>query len=349
MKARLFLLMLLSSLLASGDADAQQVVLKATLQAPLANPFYGVSLSRLKEEVEKRSRNTLAIEIFDNQKLFRDEETVGAVSSGAVDIGVAASFHYAKRVPAIAILDLPFLFNFPALVRETVSPASEIRRLIDDIILTEMGMRILWWQSLGDTVFFSNGRDIADPERVKGQRVAAPGKPMAELSARCGGRPEILGIEKMMDAFKEGTIDVAAAAMAAIQSRDLWKASDTVTRTAHAPLEFLLAINEKSYQSLSPGHRTILTDAARDVERETRARVADLETKAVAFANSKGMRVVGLTPDHVAEWRACSADAIVDFMSEHGDLAHRLMAAYGKLRTDPCCSTAPGEAAFTRR
>jgi C4-dicarboxylate-binding protein DctP len=345
MKGRFILFMLLSLLLASGDAGAQQVVLRATLQAPLANPFYGVSMARLKEEVEKRSKNTLAIEIFDNQRLFRDEETVNAVSSGAVDIGVAASFHYAKRVPAIAILDLPFLFNFPALVGATVSPESEIRRLIDNAVLTDMGARILWWQSLGDTVFFSNGHDIADPERIKGQRVAAPGKPMA----RCGGRPSILGIEKMMDAFKEDTIDVAAAAMAAIQSRDLWKASNTVTRTAHAPLEFLLAMNEKSYQSLSPKHRTILTEAARDVERETRARVAEFEVKAVAFANSKGMRVVRLTPDQVAEWRACSADAIIDFMSEHGELAHRLMAAYGKLRTDPCCSTEPSGATFTRR
>jgi hypothetical protein len=77
--------------------------------------------------------------------------------------------------------------------------------------------------------------------------------------------------------------------------------------------------------------------------------VAEFETKAVVFANSKGMKVVSLTPDQVAEWRACSADAIVDFMSEHGDFAHRVMAAYGKLRTDPCCSAAPSSATFTRR
>jgi len=348
MTGRLFSF-LLSFLLISGNAGAQQTKLRATLQAPIANPFYGVSLARFKEEVERQSNKSLLIEIFDKEQLFRDEEVVGAVSSGAVDIGVAASFHYAKKVPAIAILDQPFVFNFPALVRATVSPESEIRQLIDDAILSDMGMRILWWQSLGDTVFFSNGRDIADPERIKGLRVAAPGKPMAELSARCGARPTILPIEKMQGALKDETIDVAAAAMAAIHSRELWKASNTVTRTAHAPLEFLLAINEKSYQSLSPGHRAVIVEVARRVERETREHVAELELKAVAFANSKGMKVVSLTPDQVAEWRACSADAIIDFMSTHGDLAHRLMAAYGRLRTDPCCAMGPGEAPFTRR
>jgi C4-dicarboxylate-binding protein DctP len=272
------------------------------------------------------------------------------VSSGKVDIGITATHQYAKKVPAIAFVDQPFLLNFPALVRAAVSPGSEIRNLIDDTILAESGMRILWWQSLGDTVFYSRGRDYAEPERFKGQRVGVPGRPMAVLSARCGAVPSTVPVEQMNDALKAGSIDAVTVGLAAIFSRELWKGSDTITRTAHAALEFLLAINEKSFQSLSPAHRTIVIEAARAVERETRDRLAEFETKAIGFARSKGMRVVDLTPDQVAEWRACSADMIAEYMSKNGELARRLMAAYGRLRTDPCCSAGPNvSVAFTRR
>jgi hypothetical protein len=61
------------------------------------------------------------------------------------------------------------------------------------------------------------------------------------------------------------------------------------------------------------------------------------------------MTVHDLTPDQVAEWRACSAEMLADYMATHGAVAQRLMAAYAKLRTDPCCISAPSSAVFTRR
>ena len=54
------------------------------------------------------------------------------------------------------------------------------------------------------------------------------------------------------------------------------------------------------------------------------------------------MTVHDLTPDQVADWRACSASIVEDYISNNTDLARQLMAAYGKLRTDPCCTARPG-------
>jgi hypothetical protein len=56
-----------------------------------------------------------------------------------------------------------------------------------------------------------------------------------------------------------------------------------------------------------------------------------------------------LTSNQVADWRACSAGMLVDYMEKNGEGARRLMAAYGKLRLDPCCSAAPVAGDFTRR
>ena len=60
------------------------------------------------------------------------------------------------------------------------------------------------------------------------------------------------------------------------------------------------------------------------------------------------MKVRDLTPDQVAEWRACSAEVVDSFMASGGELNRQLLVAYGKLRTDPCCSAGPA-GAFTRR
>jgi C4-dicarboxylate-binding protein DctP len=347
MKRRIlsFLLILLS--LPVPIIGAQPVVLKANLQATISNPFYGWSLARLKEEVERQSKGTLAIEIA--EKLFRDEQVIGAVTSGAVEIGFTSSTLFADKLPAVAIIGQPFLFNFPALVRAATSPGSEIRKLIDDGILEQIGLRVLWWQSLSVNVFFSKGSDIADVGSLKGKRVAVPSKTAGGLIAQCGGIPVALSVEGHEGAVREGRVDMSMLAFPGIQTQGIWKATDSITYTAHAPVEMLLVINEKAWQSLSPGHQAILSEAARLVERQSRDRVAEIEAKNYEFAASKGMTIKALTPDQVAEWRACSADMLAAYMERNGELARKLMDAYGKLRTDPCCTAGPSNAAFTRR
>jgi TRAP-type C4-dicarboxylate transport system substrate-binding protein len=341
--------MVVALLLPSSGATAQQVKLKATLQAPLSNPFYGVSLARLKEEVEKQSAHAIVIEIFDKSQLLRDEQTIEGVASGAVDIGITASHQFSSRVPAVAIIDQPFLFNFDALSRAAVNPDSEIRKLIDDTIRAQLGVRILWWQSLGDHVIYSHGRDVADPERLNDQKVAVPGMGLVQFVTRCGGIPSTLPIEDINGALKEGRVTATIAGIAALHTRELWKVADNITRTLHAPLEFLLFINERTWQSLSPEHRALIGLVARAVERETRDRLAEFQAKGYAFAASKGMKIQDLTPDQVAEWRVCTAEMLAQYMERNGDLARRLMSAYAKLRTEPCCTAAPSTIAFTRR
>ena len=347
MKGRVLCFLLMMLLLPVPIGGAQPVVLKANLQAAISNPFYGWSLARLKEEVERQSTGTLAIEIA--EKLFRDEQVIGAVTSGAVQIGFTSSTLFADRVPAAAIIGQPFLFNFPALVRAATSPGSEIRKLIDDAVLGQIGLRVLWWQSLSVTVFYSKGWDVADVGLLMGKRVAVPSKTAGGLIAHCGGNPIALSVEGHEGAVRDGTLDMAMLALPGLQSQGLWKATDTITYTAHAPVEMFLVINERAWQTLSPGHQAILAEAARVVERESRERVAKIETGIHAFAASKGMTIKVLTPDQVAEWRACSAEMLDEYMERGGELARKLMYAYGKLRTDPCCNAGPSTAAFTRR
>jgi C4-dicarboxylate-binding protein DctP len=349
MKERVLCVLLLWLLLPAGAASAQQIKLRATLQVAVTDPFFGVSLVRFKEEVQKRTEQAVTIEIFDKGQLYKDTQVVDAVSSGAIEMGIAGSTQFSNRIPAVGILDQPFLFNFDALVRAALSPGSEVRKVIDETILARTGVRVLWWQSLGNTILYSKGRDAADPERIKDQKVRVFGKILGDLVTQCGGKPLPVGVAKIHDDLKTGALDMAMAGVAAIESRALWQVTDTITRTELAPVEFLLVINEQTWRSLPPRTQATIVQAAQDVERETRDRLAEIEAKAYAFAKAKGLKVLELTPDQVAEWRACSADVVADYMATNGESARQLMVAYARLRTQPCCVAGPGSAAFTRR
>ena len=327
-------------LLGPVDAGAEQIKLRVTLQLPISNHL-GANLTQFEKEVARRSDGAIAVEIYDNSQLFKDDEALGAVASGAIEMATITYQQLTQKVPAIGIFEQPFLFNFEALVRAAASPNGEIRQLLDQAILEATGTRVLWWQSYGSSVFFSKDQDATHPTGIRGRKIRVFGENMAKFVRYCGGVPFPISASKQHQAVKDGTVDMAMTGVTGVDSRELWKVTDTITRTEHAALEFLVIINERVWQSLDERGRTVVLESSRKVEQELREQMAYIEAMAYAFAREKGMKIYELAPNDVAEWRACSVGLLEDYMNEAGELGSRLMAAYGRLRMQPCCNTGP--------
>jgi C4-dicarboxylate-binding protein DctP len=328
-------------------AGAEPIKLRVTLQLPLTNHL-GVNLTQFKTEVEKHSGDTISVEIFDNSRLYRDDQALDAVASGAIEMGSVGISQFVKKMPALDLFGQPFLFNFEALVRAAADPDGEVRKVLDKAVLDGIGVRVLWLQSYGSSVFVSKGRDARTPAAISSQKVRVWADNVAKFTRLCGGVPLVISASKQYQAVKDGTVDMLMTGITSVESRGLWKVLDTITRTEHAALEFPVIINEKVWQSLSEKHKAIISTAAKKVERDLRQSMTDVEEKAYAFARAKGMKVHDLTPNEVAEWRACSASIMDEYMGNAGDVAYKLMGAYGKLRTLPCCSAGP-KGQFTLR
>ncbi len=339
-RAARFFCLLVTQMLAAPGAQAEQIKLRVALQLPITSHI-GVNLAHFKEEVESRSESALAVEIYDNSRLYKDHEIVVAVASGAIEMGIANYNQFSEKVPAIDIVGLPFLLNTEALVRAATNPDGEIRLLLDEAVLKATGTRVLWWQAYGSSAFFSKQRDVKHPSQILGQKIRVSGENYANLARRCGGIPLVISASKQRKAASDGTVDMITTGITGVDSRELWKVTDVITRTEHAALEFVVIINENVWQALDKNHQTILLASARKVEAALRDEIADIEAKAYEFARAKGMTIHELTPDDVAEWRACSAGVTEDYMKSAGELGSRLMNSYGKLRTQACCSSGP--------
>ena len=344
----LWLLLVVVAAALPAQVGAEPITLRVSLQIPASNPIMGRGVVLFKEQVERETEGALRIEIFDSGKLYNDEQVVGAVQSGAIEMGSAVISQISKRLPAAEIMEQPFLFNFEALTRAALNPESDLRRLIDKAVLETIGVHVLWWQNAGTQVLLSKGEDMTEPSRLNEKKVRVFSDTTARFVRDCGGIPQVLSITKVHDGLKQGTTDVAMIATVAVETRELWKVADTITRTDHTGTEFLVIINVKVWQGLSDRHKAVVTRAAKASEREIRDNTSRLEQKAYDFVRSKGMKVHELSPDQVAEWRACSAEVMAGYMSRGGELEQRLLSTYGRLRTDACCNMGPS-GIFTRR
>jgi C4-dicarboxylate-binding protein DctP len=339
-KVSLLLATVLSVLAVARSVDAETTTLRLSFQLPISGTL-GINLVRLKEAVERETGNSIAIEILDGAKALPDRTVAKSVMAGEIEMAVANSVTLVEAVKGVDVLSLPFLFNSNVFLRAMLDPARPSRKLLGDAILKKTGVRLLMWQPYGTNVFFSKGHAAARPSDIAGKRIRASGQIDLEFGRVCGAAPELIAAGAQYEALKTGRVDMAMTAAENVSARNFWKISDTLTRTNHSTVMLLLLINERVWQSLSPAQRDVISRAAQRAELELWEGLLQGDEQAYAFARAKGMKVVDLTSFDLAEWRACSAPVVENFMEASGQLGYELLKQYGLMRTDPCCNHGP--------
>jgi C4-dicarboxylate-binding protein DctP len=300
------------------------------------------SILVFKERVEALSKGAIRIEIYDSGKLYDSHDIVAAVSSGKIEMGHANLTRYADTVPLADVFSLPFLFSNPQIERLARAPRSEVRRLIEDEILTKSDARVLWWIPEGSFVLLTNGQPMANPAALLGKTVRSSGQTTADALKACGGIPKEIPATKQPEAYKAGEVEIGMTSITAVLARKLFLLRDTITRTNHAFLNDVVVVNESFWRSLSEDQRNLLKSAAAVADQEADGRIRDFESRVYEqLTKQEGARVVALSQDEVLLWRICSSDVLTNFMERTGPRGEDLMAAYVKLLKSEETSTRP--------
>ncbi len=341
---RLFALSVLATMLAvsaATTAHADATLLRVSLQDSISNPL-NQSLLDFKKEVEARTGGAIEVEIFDQSQFYNDYQVPNAVGTGAIEMGLAPLGQYANDIPAAGVFLQPFLFNYDEIVRAAAKPGSEIRTLIDNEILTKTGARVLWWQRYGSTVILSKDKPIATPNDMASHNIRAYDAVTADFIRLCGGTPHVIADAKQTEALDINLVDSSLTGISSVKDYELWRKTSTVTRLRLSEVLYAVIINEQLWQSLPQEHQQILAETARKVEEGVWDRFAKIEADTYAYAAEKGMKVGELTANDVIAWRVCSSSILESYMNLAGAMGDKLMAAYARLRMDPCCNKSSG-------
>jgi C4-dicarboxylate-binding protein DctP len=331
---------------AGAQANVPTKTLRLNVPVSAGNPI-NENIQEFRREVERRTGGGLKVVLGRKEQVYEDNEVISAVSSGAIEMGATSLNQFAYDVPLAGVFLQPFMFNYDALVRAAAKPGSEIRTLIDDEILYWTNARVLWWQPRGSTVIFSRKVPDFNPTTIVNRSVGAPDDLTKELTKACGGSPHLVPTSDLYSALDKESIQITMADIFSVTERDLWRVADTIVNTKHSPSLFIVVINDKVWEGLSESHKKILSEAAAAVQERMWDLFAKTEADAYAFAAKKGMKVYDPSPREVIAWRECTAPLLESYVDRIGDLGPKLFAAYGRLRTDPCCNNAvPGQMPF---
>ncbi|QBF29837.1 TRAP transporter substrate-binding protein DctP [Thalassococcus sp. S3] len=300
----------------STGAFAQEKM-RISLQLPLTSHL-GENLTLFEQEVESRTGGAIDVEIYDSATLYKDKEVPAAVGSGAIEAGVASLTRYVGDAPVVDIFYMPFLFNTEEKVRAAVAEGSTVRDTLEAEI-AKTGGEVLYWQAYGGAILLSQDEPIRTPADLEGKKVRVFGKTLGDFVSAAGGAPTLISGSEQYLAYQRGTVDVGMTGVSGVKSRKLWEVMDTITRTNHANIEFVVVVNSDWWAGLSPEIQGQIREAAAVAQEDVRDRMASIEEAAYQAAMDNGMTVVDLTDEELAAWQAVAQPVYDAYLAAAGE------------------------------
>lgn len=305
-----------------------ETVIRVTLQLPETHSL-GQNWMAFKDIIEEKSGGELTVQLFPSAQLFKDKEVPGAVGSGAIEAGSAFLGRFTGAVPAVDVVNLPFIFRDEAHLRASVATGSPMRNILDDAVVKETGAKVLWWQAFGRNVYLSNGTAVRTPKDLENKKVRTYGKVLGWTVEALGGAPTLMSGSKQFLAYQQGAVDVGMTGASAVKSRKLHEVMDHMTLSYDSAIEFVAVMNNDFFENLSPEHQQIVLDAASEVEQQLRDAIYAEEDGIVDEMRSQ-MTVVELSPEERQQWVEATAGVADRFVDDAGDTAARVLSAISK-------------------
>lgn len=305
-------------LLAAVAVSAQQktVVLSAASMFDTTHPF---TQSYIKfEELVNKYQNEVKIELKYslNKALGVEPDFLRFMSQGeSVDIAIIAPAHIAQRVPGIAIVDMPLLFN--DLEHRNRVLDSAIFKDIEAEIIKRANIRAIGYAGGVSRNIISNYpiRTMAD---LKGFRLRVQGAPIwAKVFTAVGASPSVIAYDEVYSAIQTGVIQGLENEKVGYAQMRFFEVAKHFTLNEHAITVRPLFISETAYKKFSPTVQAAIMKAGKEAGKfGTEVEIA-LAEKEMANLTAKGLTTVHQFSDaDKAKFRELATPALLQYVKD---------------------------------
>lgn len=248
------------------------------------------------DEVAKATQGRYRIELHSNGALGDQPKAVQMLKSGEIDVAEFSSGALTDAVPALRVLNLPFMFN------DSEHMFKHLDGKLGDSYaakLKEADYVVLGWYDGGARSFYCN-RPVSSLKGLDKMRVRVQQSEIyIQMIKQLGGEPTAIPFKDVLGAFQAGKIDCAENNMPSYESTGHYKLAPHVYLTSHVVSPEVLVVSTKLWNKLSPADKEIFQKAGQRSALQMRElwkrRVASA-VEATGKAGSQFVRVKDVAP-----------------------------------------------------
>ncbi len=284
-----------------------------------------------KTEVARRSHNSIAVELAPNEKLGSAGELVQKLRAESIFALWAGAAFFARLVPEIEVLNLPFVFrSYDDALRTINGP---VGRLIESKIDAK-GFVLLAWLELGARSVANARRPLQTVDDFKNLKIfTSPVETYQAMFRALGATPMPISTKEVYTALRQGDIDGVDSPYSIVAGYKYYDNMKYVSDTNHTLELLLLVANKNAFSRLTPEQQKTVKDVARLTAIQQRKMTDDAEAAAFAALKAAGQQFDPVPPATRVAMRKATADVINRVkMTVGADLVDRVIAEADRSR-----------------
>ena len=312
-------------------AQAAARTLKISHQFPGGTAEQGDFRDRLARrfaaEVQKRTDNELAFEIYPGSSLMKTVAQFSALRRGALDLTLYPLAYAGGEVPEVNIGLMPCLVTSyeQGLAWKGQAVGQELERVLD-----KRGVKIVTWLwQAGGTA--SRAAPVVQPDDVKGLKVRGGSREMDLMLKAAGGIISSVPSNEIYAAMQTGSLDAAVTSSTSLISFRLEEISKAVTTGRNGSFWFMfepLLMSKQIFDGLPAAHQAAVTQVGAELEAFGLQAAKAVDEDLARVYLKAGITARDMDADALGKWRAVAQEtAWKDFAARNAACAALLKLA----------------------
>ncbi|MBI5440327.1 MAG: TRAP transporter substrate-binding protein DctP [Deltaproteobacteria bacterium] len=274
--------------------------------------------------VEQNSGGELKVQIFDSAQLYKDNEVIKAVQTGAVDAALLGSpWLGTQLVPGMRVFQMPFLIDsVDDMAKVYHSKVGESWRATAE----RKGVKLvgLLIHPSPEDQLIATVKPVKVPADLKGMTIRVIGPDDAAVIKKWGAAPSFIPGMDVYPALQRGTIQGAIGSVMLQVELKRYEVAPYAVFMPIAGAQAYYGINKAFFDKLSPKQQKAIVDAGETMDKRTKeltmkelaTHMTELKTK------MKGLHTP--TAQEMAQWKQGITELWPTLVGDNKDLASAL-------------------------
>lgn len=309
---------------------AAEFTLKYANNLPATHPM-NTRAKEMAAKIATESKGRIDFQVYPNNQLGNDTDTLGQVRSGAVDFFTLSPLILGTLVPAAQISGVGFAFKDYNQVWAAMDGelGAHVRKQIE-AKSTLFAFDKIW--DNGYRQITNSSRPINKPEDLKGMKLRVPPSPLWTSMFRAfDSAPASINFAEVYSALQTRIVEGQENPMAIISTAKLYEVQKYCSMTNHMWDGFWFLANKKSFERLPKDLQEIVTRNINEAGMKQRVDVKALNDSLASEMKSKGLQFND-TDNEAFRSKLRSAGFYTEWHKKFGDEPWALLEKYtGKL------------------
>lgn len=244
--------------------SGKAVTLKCAFNQTEDHPQFR-AMQEFSTALEEKTNGAYKIQVFPNETLGPQAETMNQCRTGAIDMAIVGNSHLSALSDYYKTFDMPFLFNSKEHAKKFIDESEEVAKIYSDT--EQYGVKVVAYFTAGVRNMYTKNKAISSVADMKNLKIRTmESDTYAKMMENLGGKATPMSMGEVYTAIQSGVVDGAENNEVSYVNSKHYEVAPYYSMTQHLIVPDWLVINKSVYDSFPDDVKTVFDELSLETQ-----------------------------------------------------------------------------------